>query len=519
VDFIERRIITGLIVSTDYIRQVQLFWKTTYLQAVESRLVAGWCFDYFKKYNKAPGREIEAIFAKYSRKANEKQARVIAEILEDLSEEYERGQFNVDYLLDETRQYFIEQELRDRVDRIEEALEVGAVEEAQKLASGYVPMVLEDIQAIDPLEDSRRIKEAFTKRRESLIHLPKALGEFMNDQLVREGFVAFQGPEKRGKTYLMMELGIRALRSGCNVAFFQAGDLSEDDMIIRLAIYLTKRSNVPRYCKEIWIPQVDCLRNQNGECDLPQREENDEVPFEGESLGSIQSTNLEDFLTVCENLPDYSPCHNCKKDFLGAVWMKKRPAVPLLTWKGAVKAAKEFRSKVKRRFRLSTHASNTLDVPTIFRLLELWEVQDGFVPDVVIVDYADILAPAPDMRGESYRNKVNSIWMGLRQLSQVKKVLVITATQSDANSYEIPTQKMRNFSEDKRKYAHVTAMYGMNQTETEKRLGMLRLNELVVRQGDFSTNRQVVVLQSLAQGRPLVGSFPYKDLSKSKGEE
>ena len=68
---------------------------------------------------------------------------------------------------------------------------------------------------------------------------------------------------------------------------------------------------------------------------------------------------------------------------------------------------------------------------------------------------------------------------------------------------------MKNFSEDKRKYAHVTAMYGLNQDpqDREKKIGLMRINEIVVREGDFSNTKEVTVIQNLARGRPFLGSY------------
>jgi len=97
----------------------------------------------------------------------------------------------------------------------------------------------------------------------------------------------------------------------------------------------------------------------------------------------------------------------------------------------------------------------------------------------------------------------------LRGLSQERHVLVVTATQADSESYERKRLTMSNFSEDKRKLSHVTAMYGLNQDPQgrEKKLGILRINEIVVREGEFSNDREVWVLQDLAAGRPFLESF------------
>ena len=139
-------------------------------------------------------------------------------------------------------------------------------------------------------------------------------------------------------------------------------------------------------------------------------------------------------------------------------------------------------------------------------MLANWEKQDGFVPDLIVIDYADLLV------GDSkdFRQLQNEIWKDLRRLSQEKgQPLVVTATQADAKSYDTNKLKLSNFSEDKRKYAHVTAFYGLNQDKEgrEKKLGILRLNELLLRDGDFSVNNEITLLQNLRRGNPFLGSY------------
>jgi len=118
----------------------------------------------------------------------------------------------------------------------------------------------------------------------------------------------------------------------------------------------------------------------------------------------------------------------------------------------------------------------------------------------------------PDVRME-FRHQQNEIWKALRGLSQERRKgiqpLIITATQADANSYDRDLLRLKNFSEDKRKYSHVTAMYGLNQDPhgREKKIGIMRINELVLREGAFDDNRVVYILQNLKRGQPYLGSY------------
>lgn len=159
-----------------------------------------------------------------------------------------------------------------------------------------------------------------------------------------------------------------------------------------------------------------------------------------------------------------------------------------------------------KNLRLSTYANSTLSVFDLHNLLADWKRQDGWVPDVIIIDYADLLVPGVKL---DYRHQQNHIWKELRRISQETNALVITATQADADSYKRDTISLSNFSEDKRKFAHATAFYGLNQDKDgrEKALGVLRINELLIREGGIQSGKQVCILQCLDIGRPYLGSF------------
>lgn len=61
-EFFERRIITGMIVSKDFLDRVERFWDSTLLESPELRMIADWCMEYYRKYNRAPDANIESIY-------------------------------------------------------------------------------------------------------------------------------------------------------------------------------------------------------------------------------------------------------------------------------------------------------------------------------------------------------------------------------------------------------------------------------------------------------------------------
>ncbi len=504
--FIERRIVTGLVVSTNYIHEIIDLYSPDFLSSSSARLLASWCIKYYQQYNKAPGRDIEGIFAHEMKHLSDEQVADIESILDSLAADYEREQFNVDYLLDQTKEYFRTQHLKKFVDRVKNNLDAGEISEAEKTALEYVSLSAEkDVESrvIDPFASADRIKKAFEVQAKPIIRFPKALGEFWNSQLTRNALVSIMGPEKRGKSYWLLEFAMRGMASGCNVAFFQAGDMSEDQQLRRICVYLAKKSDKKRYCQGMYVPVVDCWYNQIDTCTRKERECDIGIFPTNHEQKDVTLNQLIEAKNIHSN---YVPCRNCK-EMKGAVWIKWEDEVEPLTWKEAYKKAKQWQKRHNKKFKLATYANETLSISEIKTLLDIWERRENFVPDVIVIDYADILEADPDIKRLDWRNQNNKIWQRLRSLSQERHCLVITATQAAASSYDKEKIKLTDFSEDKRKYAHVTAMYALNQTDEEKKLGIMRLSELVIRDDEFDRTREVKVLQCLQKGRPVIGSF------------
>jgi hypothetical protein len=511
---IERKIVIGLITSTDYIKQIRGSYDQQFLESATAKRLASWCLEYFDKYDKAPGKDIENIYyAKLNegKLAKELFNEIEEEILPSLSKEYERTSFNVGYLTDQTNKYFQERRLQIYSENIQGLLRKGDLTQAERLACEYKPLLAGEVEVTDLNHGLilDKIERAFNVTNDFLIRYPKQLGEFWNSQFVRGGFVALMAPEKRGKTFWLLDIAIRGAKQGRNVVFFQAGDMTEAQQLKRICIYLTRKSDQKRYTGKMWEPVRDCKLNQLNECDKDEREGSD-GPFAGTDRKEFYKLTQDDLIQAYKENRSYKPCCNCpqyahKESKLGAPWIREVEVKGELTAAAAKAAVEKFFIEHQYRFKLSSHVNNTLSVKQIKALLAIWEKQDGFIPDVIVIDYADLLVAD----NKDFRHGQNEIWKDLRSLSQERHCLVVTATQADADSYDKDRLAMKNFSEDKRKFAHVTAMYGLNQDKTgkEKKIGLMRINEIVVREGDFSADSEVTVLQNLKRGRPFIGSY------------
>jgi hypothetical protein len=507
---IERKILIGLITNTDYLTQLKSEWNADYIESPTARILASWCWEYFAEFGHAPMHEIDIIYIEKLKKGLNKSIaeEIETEILPELSAEFEKETITIDKLLKKTRAYFIERQIKLHNELTESLLEKGDVEKAKeeikqfKLKEGGLNEGL-DLSQPETLE---RVTEAFNKNRRIVIKFPGALGEFWNEELRRGGFVALMGRAKMGKTFWLLEFMMRSYAQKRKVAFFQAGDMTELEQLVRICSYLAEKPTQQRDCGEIYVPHQDCLKNQNDTCDKKIRECRFGVLEDVSDRDKITKQNL---IEALKDNPDYKPCFNCvdwQRNKWGSIWLEKKIITEPLGVREAKKVVRKFFVKAGRMIKMASYANSSLTVSEIERVLDVWKRQDDFVPDVIIVDYADLLVPEVKME---FRHQQDHIWRRLRGLSQTQDALLITATQTDAQSYKSNRLDMGNFTEDRRKHDHVTATFGLNQDKEgrEKEIGLMRVNRIVLREGDFHSSQEVNVLQQLKIGKPFLGSF------------
>lgn len=494
---IEKKILTGLIVSDQFISEFQQYYIPEFFELPYATLIAEWCFGYYDLYKKAPNAYIEDLFMNWTKTdPDDDIEKLVAVFLSHMSKDFERSEkFNHAFLMDEAIKYLNTRAYTVLAAELRQCITANQPEEAERLLNSFKAVEKALGEGVDPFNNKEVILNAFSAKQEPLFRVPGKLGKLLNDEFTRDSFVAFMGPEKRGKSFWLMYFAFMAHKAGCNVAFFQAGDMSENQMVRRQMIYLAQKSDLPKYCNELYIPILDCVHNQSDECGKRQRKGTFGIDTSGEF----------------EFDPNYAACSVCSKDknsydYKGAVWYKKRDPVKPLSPREAYeinqKYLKRYRTGV---FKLSTHPARHLNVAGIKQILEKWERTEEFVPDVILIDYADIMAP--EKGSNEFRHQQNETWMALRGLSQQKHACVITATQASASSYSKESVGREDFSEDKRKYAHVTAMFALNQTQEEKKKGLMRIAPILIREDDFDTGYNVRVLQCLQIGRPYLASF------------
>lgn len=506
---IERKILIGLITNTEFLQQIESEWNQDYMESSTARIMAGWCWDYYKKYQRAPMHDIEGIFIQQLKKGLDEDLaeEIETEILPELSSEYTKSANAITFLLDETLAYFIERQIKLHNETIQYYLDKGDILRARKEIENFElkePAKQEgtDLSDVEVLE---KLDKAFDVTYQNVIRFPGALGDFWNNELRKGGFVALMGMAKRGKTFWILEFMMRAYRQKKKIVFFQAGDMTESEQLIRISTYLAKKSVRENDLGTHYIPMQDCIKNQLDMCNKSIRECNFGI-FDTKS--DRKEIKREDLIEALHDYPTYKSCYNCSewlKNKWGSVWFKEVFVKNTLKVNEAKELWQDFFINTQRSIRLFSYVNGTLTVSEIRRVLNVLK-KEGFEPELILIDYVDIMESEKE---REQRHKENEKWKGLRSISQEFDALVITPTQTDADSYTQDRLSMSNFTEDRRKYDHVTAMYGLNQDKEgrEKGLGIMRINRIVLREGDFHSSQEVHVLQQLSMGRPFLGSY------------
>ncbi len=447
----EKMILLAMLTDDSVCRAVSAQYSSELFASQWANLVSGWAKQFWDKYQKAPSRAVLPIFNNWA-EANEDDAQV--ELLSKFLAKLRDGgePLNSQYVIDLAAGYFTEVRLKKLAESIQGALDVGQVDRAELALSAYRKIELGSDEAIDVFEDQAAIAMAFESKADSLFQMPGDFGLFVNPLLERDGFIALMGAAKRGKSHWLNAFAFGALRCRRRVAIFQCGDLSRGQAMMRIATRVARR---PRRAGKFAVP----------------------TGFEKTSDGAWGV--VQDIKIFEEQLQPQD----------------------------VQRAFAQFKENVLRDddpyLKLSCHATKTLSPQKLDAILDSWQNR-GWVPDVIVIDYADIMA-ANGKWGEP-RDAVNSIWERLRGISQERKCLLITATQTNTDSYSAEVLHRNHFANDRRKFDHVTGMLGINQTPSEKLQGIYRMNIVLARDEDFDENRCCHCAGNLAFCNPVMRS-------------
>jgi hypothetical protein len=466
---IERQILVGMIISDAVLSKITSCWTGSMFASKYSNVIATMCVNYCKRHNKAPNKDIVNLFAAWSENRKDKATiDLVDSFLSSLSSEYEEGVQNPDYLIDLAGEHFLKVKIEKLIETATGHIEDGKVNDAYKTLASLHKVEMGKNVGTHLFIDKKEVYKAFERNEEVLIKYPDGLGKFFKYTFQRETLVSFMGHEGIGKTWWLIDIAYRAMLQRRKVAFFEVGDMSRSQIIQR---FMVRVSGTPMWPGKYDIPVSLVMSKVGGGVSANVQVRHEEKVFK-------TRLDAETAWAACEEVVKHK-----------------------------VKSNDSY-------FYLNDHSTGSVTVEGIRSELQELERND-WRPDVIIIDYADILAD-PTTKLDK-RDQINENWMQLKKMSMDLHCLVITATQSNRASYTAQTVKMEHSSEDKRKLSHVNYMIGINQNEPEKELGLMRLNYVKAREMDFKQSRCCQIAGNLSLGNPAILSYFDQSSAKKLG--
>lgn len=135
--------------------------------------------------------------------------------------------------------------------------------------------------------------------------------------------------------------------------------------------------------------------------------------------------------------------------------------------------------------KIHDYPSGTLTPGQLRRLVHRYDAK-GIQFDLIIVDYADLMAP--DQVFDNPRENSRLIYIGLRAIAQEFNAAMLSATQTNREGFKAAVGRMEHIAEDINKARTVDLLLSINATEDEKARNEARIYFAASRnqQGDFS---------------------------------
>lgn len=437
----ERRLLANMIMSTPLLAKCRKSCDPILFESNMGKIVSSWVLTFYDRYGEAPKTAISDIYANRYTELKEADGEMVKAFLDTASDEWLPT--NEALATDNAIKYLQKRTLVLLTEKLNRAVQNGDVSSGYHAIAEFTKPDVRQAQVVNLFRDAATIANAFVNEEEEIFTMPGVLGSVIGP-FIQEDFVAVIGPPKSGKTWWLMNIAVQAALQGKHVLYVSL-EMSEKQVVRRFWQMLTGSS---RYGEELHYPVM---------------------VYDDE--GNAQLADVSE------------PSHRVDASI-----------------EGIEKAQAAFRKITRNdKFELRTFPTGTLSVKGLEAELKDMEVYNGWAPEVICVDYADIMDLGP---GSDEREKINRCWKALRGLASTRKCMLATVSQTGRATVGGEQDAAENqVSEDIRKVAHVTKMITINHTPTEKKRGITRLACNTTRDG-APVQDSVVCTTCLAIGRP-----------------
>lgn len=438
---VESRILGNLITSSELLGKVRSIIDPTLFESPISRIVGQWVLDYFDRMSCAPEKAISDIYIARCSELKEADANLVYSFLKNCSASWKPS--NVDYAEKMASDFFQKRSLERLIENLKTKASTGNVSGAQRLIAEYVSPEIIHSRSIDLLNGTAVIQHAFQNEDEELFSLRGGMSKLVGGPLCRGELVAFLAPPKAGKTWWMIDTAIVAMTRGQKVLFVSL-EMTEDQMTRR---FWQALSGCSRYGEDA--PGATFESRGDGKWNLvlgtrPTKK----VGLEKEEIESVQNA---------------------------------------------------YKQVTEGKLKFRCYPTGSLTLSKLQSELKVLEVFENFIPDVIVLDYADIMCLPP---GKEKRHQLDALWLGLRGITTAMNNLIVTASQTGRETVGGKRDADEsNIAEAVSKLNHVTRMVTINRSKDDKKNGIYRMSCQTMRDGQECFD-SLVVCNCLAIGRP-----------------
>ncbi len=533
----EKRILTSLILDRQFCQNYIEGLAGVYL-APElfsqpfARTISIWCFEYYKEFGYAIRNEIATFFEGNADSIDSGQLKMIGEFLDHLSNEFEieSDEYDEDASfmhrlvtdLVEQRSVELAQE------KVSQAIKAGDHQRAASIMNQFAEGKLfsysmDNASGITNLMDD----EVFKRNSKStsnnvLFQLEGPLGEFLGP-FRRKSIVSFMGVEKSGKSFMLNEIMTQIalqnneIQEQIQVAAEEsgAGIARRPIKVLTIHIELDDYSSTMRFhqglLKEameninnghINLPYWDCANSQYGTCQNEKRT----------SYISLYELDLSSgkYIYNRENEKVYKPCTHCLECPQDAQFEAGKFYVPTaynkfvaknkISKKAALKKFQLLKMRMKNAQIYSKVLENFTATPErINNVIREFEMRHGSAPDVLLIDYLDIVSMRVGKKDTL--EETDEKWRWAAQLAKNKNLCLITVEQSNRDGRSSLSLETVNTADSKTKDSHLSAKFGISATPYEDERNMFRVHSLLQRHKKQDVSKHLLCLKAVEIGQ------------------
>jgi len=441
----EMNFLCAFILSEKFCALFHKVFKPTYFENPDYKVLVAYIQSYFKKYSRPPKKLVISYIEKHKNQfQNDELYQSLKKALITSAESIDEllDKYESQYIIDDAELYIKAASLRIAMDEINLALDNDDEENAMRI---YEKIVMPEVQKSNVIsfeDDLDKQREVLRKNRNLIIQFKNEVGQLIGP-LHRGDFFSFAAPTGVGKSWWLIWTAKQCREQGLNVLF--------------LSLEMQEQSVMRRF----------------------------EQMYYRRTLGGEE-------VTIAKFIQDDDKKYKIINKKINVMQLKPEDI-------------DELKMKAMGKFphgRLKIVCRAGINIGDLKAIISELKYQNKFMPDVIILDYADKMTTTKKVNTE--REALGIIWKDLRDLALNNNLLLITASQTNRASWDKHFTR-EAIAEDARKLNEVSCAVGIMADKRDYALGLRMLRVLKVRD-NYYENRDVYCSCNFHIGQPVLQS-------------